>query len=72
MVKDGSYLNLVEMLPGCFKKTEHTQELVDKATQSCYLMEDESHICSSGYIKKCMETFKRPSEVKAVELIKKG
>ena len=72
MCKDGGYLNLIEILPGCFKKPEHTHELLDKVSQSCHLLADECHVCSSGFLTKCMATFKRLSEAEAVKLIKKG
>ena len=36
------------------------------------MLSDECFVCSDGYIKKCLEVFRKRSEVEAIELIKKG
>jgi len=35
-------------------------------------MPDDCHLCSKGYLDKCMQTFKKPSEEQAIGSMKKG
>ena len=70
--KDGTYLNLVEILPDCFKKSEHTQELLSKLDQECRLMADESHLCSVNFLNKCLARFEKRSEQEAIACVKRG
>jgi len=72
IVRTGKYVNLTELLPECFKKPEHTQELLDRLDQTCRLMPDQVHLCSAAFLNKCLEAFVKPSEDEAIKLIKKG
>ena len=62
MCSDGSYLNLDELLPDCFKRSEHTQELISILDKECRLMADDSHVCSVSFLNKCLERFVKRSE----------
>lgn len=60
--QDDSYINLVEILPDCFKKTSHTHELLGMLEVEARLMTDESHLCSVGFLNKCLARFDKRSE----------
>lgn len=72
MCIDGTYLNLAEVLPDCFKKPEQTQELLGMLDRECRLMADESHICSVNYLNKCLDLFAKRSETEAIACVKRG
>ena len=70
--QDGTYINLVEILPDCFKKTSHTHELLGMLELECRLMADECHLCSVGFLNKCLARFEKRSEQEAIACFKAG
>ena len=41
-------------------------------SHSCSLLSDECFIVSDGFVKKCLDVFRKSSEVEAINMIKKG
>jgi len=72
MCHDETYMNLVEILPDCFKKTSHTHELLGMLDLECRLMADECHLCSVGFLNKCLARFEKRSEQEAIACVKAG
>jgi len=72
MCQDGGYLNLAEILPDCFKSSEHTRELLEKVEQECRLMADENYVCSVTFLNKCVARFAKRSEQAAIAAVKQG
>ena len=72
MCQDGAYLNLTEVLPDCFKRAEHTHELLSMLDKETRLMADESHVCSVHFLNECLERFSKRSEQEAVACVKRG
>ena len=66
MCQDGTYMNLNETLPDCFKRMENTHELLAMVDQECRLMADDSHVCSVTFINKCLGLFAKRLEQEAV------
>ena len=71
MCQDGAYLNLTEVLPDCFKRAEHTHELLSMLDKETRLMADESHVCSVHILNECLERFSKRSEQEAVACVKR-
>ena len=62
MVKMQSYLNLAEILPDCFTKEAHTNELMERIDDDYRILPDKSHICSVKFLENCLECFKKQSD----------
>lgn len=72
MCQDGAFLNIDSILPDCFKRVEHTQELLTMLDMKCRLMPDNSHLCSVNFLNKCLDRFSKRSEQEALQCVKKG
>ena len=72
MCADGTFLNLNEILPDCFKKPEQTTELLGMVEKDYRPMADDCHIVSVALLNKCLARFEKRSEAEAITMTKKG
>jgi hypothetical protein len=70
--RDSLYLNLVELLPDCFKTPDDTHDFLAKIHTTMKLLSDESHLVSAGFLDKCMALFVSQSEAHASKNLKGG
>jgi hypothetical protein len=65
-------VNLLELLPDCFRTQEDTNQLLAQVDAPMRLLSDDNHLVSEEFLNKCLKLFVTPSETIAAKNLKGG